>query len=88
MSFWNLCFGWLNGGDDASSSACGDSEINPANGLPMMGCVDIEGNPYGTDMSHDWHNDDLFNTGSLSDDSWSSGFSDDSWASSSWSHDD
>lgn len=23
--------------------------INPANGLPMMGGVDIEGNPYGTD---------------------------------------
>jgi hypothetical protein len=23
--------------------------INPANGLPMMGCVDIEGNAFGTD---------------------------------------
>ncbi|QIZ77079.1 hypothetical protein [Ferrimonas lipolytica] len=23
------------------------TEINPANGLPMMGCIDIEGNPYG-----------------------------------------
>ncbi len=29
---------------------CGS--INPANGLPMVGCVDVEGNPYGTDSSH------------------------------------
>ncbi len=28
--------------------------VNPANGLPMLGCsVDIDGNPYGTDFSHD-----------------------------------
>ncbi len=30
-----------------------ENTINPANGLPMMGAVDIEGNPYGTDFSHD-----------------------------------
>lgn len=30
--------------------------VNPANGLPMVGCIDIEGNPYGvddSDISHD-----------------------------------
>jgi hypothetical protein len=26
-----------------------DSKINPATGLPMMGAVDVEGNPFGTD---------------------------------------
>ena len=33
-------------------------DINPANGLPMMGSIDIEGNPYGTDSSS---LDDTFN---------------------------
>ena len=28
-----------------------DFEINPATGLPMMGCFDMSGNPYGFDMS-------------------------------------
>lgn len=34
--------------------ACMDTfpSINPANGLPMAGCLDIEGNPYGADFSH------------------------------------
>ena len=26
--------------------------INPANGLPMIGCLDIEGNAFGTDSMH------------------------------------
>jgi|GEM_PF-5283322 len=38
------------------SSICDDSfAINPANGMPMVGgeCgIDIEGNPFGTDFSH------------------------------------
>lgn len=29
----------------------GGFDINPANGLPMMGAVDVMGNPYGTDSS-------------------------------------
>jgi len=40
-----------------------DDAINLANGLPMIdgsGGIDIEGNPYGTDSSHD----DSFSTGS------------------------
>ncbi|MDD5386447.1 MAG: hypothetical protein PHQ22_04540 [Sulfuricurvum sp.] len=28
------------------------TEINPATGLPMMGCVDVCGNPYGVDLHH------------------------------------
>ncbi len=37
-------------------SSIDDHAINPANGLPMvngMGGIDIAGNPYGTDFSHD-----------------------------------
>jgi len=33
-----------------------DNEINPANGLPMIGGIggiDIEGNTYGQDMDYD-----------------------------------
>jgi len=37
--------------EQPSSCSCHDFDINPANGLPMTGCVDIEGNPYGTDSS-------------------------------------
>ena len=29
-----------------------DPGINPANGLPMIGAIDIEGNPFGCDSSH------------------------------------
>jgi hypothetical protein len=29
-----------------------ETEINPATGLPMMGCVDVCGNPYGFDLHH------------------------------------
>lgn len=55
-------------------------EINPANGLPMIGGsagVDIEGNPYGLDSAHDHMGSSAF------DDSWSSGTSssfDDTWS--------
>ena len=52
-----------------------DNAINPANGLPMVGGtggIDVEGNPYGTDFSHD----DTFGTGSSIDDSFSNGFDD------------
>lgn len=85
MTIWNSLLGWLPlfTSDDAYSSDTGVSafddhgcNINPANGLPMVGgCggVDIEGNPYGTDFNHD--------------DSWtsaSSGFEDGFASSSSW----
>lgn len=48
-----------------------DNAINPVNGLPMVGGaggVDVEGNPYGTDFSHE----DTFGSGSSFDDSFSS----------------
>jgi len=35
-----------------SHQDCQGIEINPATGLPMMGCVDVCGNPYGFDMHH------------------------------------
>lgn len=67
-----------------------DTQINPATGLPMIGGVDVAGNPFGTDLS-DYHtsssgfNDDWSSsTTSSFDDDWSSsstsGFDDD-WGS-------
>lgn len=64
MSFWNALIGYFNGSIYGSENCSFDSgsntddscNINPANGLPMLGgCVgvDIEGNPFGTDL---WHN--------------------------------
>jgi hypothetical protein len=55
--------------------------VNPANGLPMMGGIggiDVAGNPYGTDFSHDqitsFSIDDSWSSSSSSSfDSWSSG---------------
>lgn len=35
-----------------SHQDCQGIEINPATGLPMMGCVDVCGNPYGFDMHY------------------------------------
>lgn len=29
-----------------------ETEINPATSLPMMGCVDVCGNPYGVDLHY------------------------------------
>lgn len=46
-------FGWLGGLFGNSTNPMGS--INPANGLPMIGAVDIKGNPYGTDSSHESH---------------------------------
>ncbi len=46
--------------------------INPANGLPMMGCVDIAGNCYGSDSSHDCFQDDSFLSSNMFDDTFSS----------------
>lgn len=67
--------------------------INPANGLPMVGCaIDIEGNPYGMDDSSSFddlsgsYEDDMvdsFFNNSWSSDSFDSGF-DDSWSSDSF----
>lgn len=37
--------------DTTTIHGCDIGDINPANGLPMTGCIDVEGNPYGTDSS-------------------------------------
>jgi hypothetical protein len=100
MSLWNTLMGWLRSGPDMDSTesgglGCGLSDvhgcgINPATGLPMVGgCggVDVEGNPFGTDL----HNESWSDMSSgLSDDTWSSPSFDtspgweDSWTGSSW----
>ncbi|WP_217127062.1 hypothetical protein [Hydrogenophilus thiooxidans] len=36
---------------DSNQDFWHNNQINPASGLPMVGGVDIEGNPYGTDSS-------------------------------------
>lgn len=78
---------FLNSNDDPiGTSSFDDFAVNPANGLTMVGGtggVDIEGNPFGTDFSHDQMASSSF------DDSWSiadsSSSFDDSWSSSSGS---
>ena len=69
----------LNSTDDLFSdhhigTAWDDNEINPANGLPMIGGIggiDVAGNPYATDSSHDdlisCGIDDPFDIGSKDD---------------------
>jgi len=55
------------------------ASINPANGLPMVGAVDIEGNPFGTDAHHDSFDNDVT---SCLDHDWITASCDDSWSSS------
>ncbi len=46
---------WLFGDDDTANQ---EVTVNPANGLPMTGGLDIAGNPFGTDSSqHDLFED-------------------------------
>lgn len=75
--FTNI-FGTVNESSSMSDHAMSDDDfmVNPANGLPMvggMGGMDIEGNPFGIDFSHDHiatsSIDDDFLTGSMFDDS-------------------
>lgn len=50
MSLWS----WFS--DFCDNNPMDNSSTNPANGLPMIGGsggVDVEGNPYGFDFSHD-----------------------------------
>ena len=67
--------------DPFGTGTVDDFAVNPANGLPMVGGaggVDVEGNPFGTDFSHDQLASSIF------DDSWTSSLSssfDDSWSS-------
>lgn len=67
--------GWIS--DDSSSSLLHDdafsgSSINPATGLPMVGAIDVEGNPYGTDLHSSFDHHDHFSSSPSSFDSFSS----------------
>lgn len=44
-SFTTSDDGWMHDNDWMHN------DINPANGLPMMGDIDIHGNPYGSDFN-------------------------------------
>ena len=59
MIFWN----WLTGLFDHGSGIADEwsppyTEINPATCLPMVGGIDVAGNPYGTNR-HDWQMHDV-----------------------------
>jgi hypothetical protein len=75
-------FDWLGLGSSDSES------VNPANGLPMVGALDVEGNPYGVDSGDDltagslWEDDAMLSS-SADDFSSSDSWSDDSWSSTS-----
>jgi hypothetical protein len=77
MTIWSAIHSWFSliSTENLTARSNHHCDINPANGLPMVGgCggVDIEGNPYGTDSSqHDTIG------GGIGDASSSSGFS--SW---------
>ena len=44
---------------NSNNSSSIHNEINPASGLPMVGGMDIQGNPYGTSVNSNssYHND-------------------------------
>ena len=48
----------MSSGNSNNSSSI-HNEINPASGLPMVGGMDIQGNPYGTSFNSNssYHND-------------------------------
>ena len=56
-SFFNSNFS-MNGVNTNNSSSI-HHEINPASGLPMVGGLDTQGNPYGTTLNSNssYHND-------------------------------
>lgn len=95
MSLFSWITNIFNTDNDARTiddRAIGHPSINPANGLPMIGSVDVEGNPYGTDYSHQNQSssglDDIFSSSNSfsHDDTWSSSSSsnvNDCWSSSS-----
>ncbi|MCE5361478.1 hypothetical protein [Candidatus Igneacidithiobacillus taiwanensis] len=92
---WSILKGLFGSNDNSSTSQQSSMghddgcDINPATGLPMIGgCggIDVEGNPYGTDLNDDYSSTsswDDFSTSSF-DDSWSSLGNDDWTSSSSW----
>lgn len=43
--------------EEKEDNICAPTDFNPANGAPMIGCLDIYGNPYGVSGAEDNHND-------------------------------
>ena len=42
--------------EEKEDNICAPTDFNPANGAPMIGCLDIYGNPYGVSGAEDNHN--------------------------------
>jgi len=66
---------------DDEENFCAPTKYNPANGAPMIGCLDIYGNPYGVSRAEN-NDDDSYND-SLYEDTTSTSHYDDSYDSSS-----
>ena len=67
---------------DDEENFCAPTKYNPANGAPMIGCLDIYGNPYGVSGAENNHTDSSYND-SLYEDTTSTSSYDDSYNSSS-----
>lgn len=73
MGLFNRVRSFFDDWDWSASSSSADQPpgVNPATGLPMMGAIDVGGNPFGTDLSShhqdDWHHT-THDTGSKFDD--------------------
>ena len=67
--------------EEKEDNICAPTDFNPANGAPMIGCLDIYGNPYGVSGAEDNHND-LSHNNTSDDNSYNSSYDDTSYNSS------
>ena len=67
--------------EEDEDNFCAPTDFNPANGAPMIGCLDIYGNPYGVSGAEDNHND-LSHNNTSDDNSYNSSYDDTSYNSS------
>ena len=68
--------------EEKEDNICAPTDFNPANGAPMIGCLDIYGNPYGVSGAENNHTDSSYND-SLYEDTTSTSSYDDIYNSSS-----
>ena len=73
---------YLKKNEEDEDNFCAPTDFNPANGAPMIGCLDIYGNPYGVSGAENNHTDSSYND-SLYEDTTSTSSYDDSYNSSS-----
>lgn len=64
--------------EEKEDNICAPTDYNPANGAPMIGCLDIYGNPYGVSGDEDNHNDLSHNNNTTNDNSYNSSYNNDS----------